>query len=403
MTYQYVAYNTSGEVVKGKLSAATEEAATELLGYAGYQTISLKAYVPFFNMEKLMASLSSEIKPAEIILLYRQMAMLLESGINISASLELLQEGARNRTLRKVLGEVASDIRGGNQLSTALLKYPKIFPPTYCQLLGVGEQSGNLETVLVQVADYMEKEAATTKETKSALMMPGITAVIAVVVIGLLIVFILPSLAGMYEQLGTELPPLAQMMITLGEQAKSNALYLFLAIVVIVGSVILYIKTPGGRYNWDKMQLNIPRMGQVLLLTELARYCRSMSLLFRAGMPLPEVIPMLIRGSSNKVLAKALTDVQEEMLKGEGLARPMSKNKLFLPMMVQMIKVGEETGNLEVTLLAVARSYEAEAEDKIHAIIALLPPAMTVIIGGVVGLIAVTLMSAMTSMYGEGF
>ena len=402
MVYKYVAYNEKRELVKGKLSAATEEAATELLDCAGYQAISLKVYVSFFNMDKLLASLSP-VKPTEIILLYRQLAMLLESGTDIAAALDLLHEQAANRTLKKILGEVVSDVRSGNQLSTALLKHPKAFSTTYCQLLGVGEQSGNLETVLNQVADYMERETATAKETKNALMMPAITAVIAVVVIGLLIIFILPSLAGMYEALGTELPPIALMLITLGEQAKSNALYLFLAAVVIVGSVIFYIKTPGGRYQWDKMLLSLPRLGRVRLLSELARYCRSMSLLYHAGMPLTEVMSMLIRGSNNKVLAKALTGVREDMVKGEGLSRPMAKNKLFLPMMVQMVKVGEETGNLDVTLLAVARSYEAEAEDKIHSIIALLPPAMTLIIGGVVGLIAVTLMSAMTSMYGEGF
>ncbi len=399
MAYQYVAYNTGGAVVKGKLSAATEEAATELLDYAGYQVISLKPYVPFFNMEKLMASLSAEIKPAEIVLLYRQLAMLLESGINIAAALELLQEGANNRTLKKVLGEVVSDIRGGNQLSTALLKYPKVFPSVYCQLVSVGEQSGNLEIVLNQVADYMEKEAITTKETKSALMMPGITAVIAVIVVGLLITFILPTFAGMYEQLGTELPPIVTKLIALGDQVKNNWLYILLVAAAVIGAVMYYIKTPGGKYQWDKMQLKLPRIGQVRLLTELARYCRSMSLLFRAGMPLTEVMPLLIKSSGNSVLAKALTEVQEEMLKGEGLSRPMGKNKLFLPMMVQMVKVGEETGNLESTLLAVARSYEAEAQDKIHAIIALIPPVLTVVIGGVVGAIAVTMMSAMTSMY----
>ncbi|MBA7630830.1 putative type II secretion system protein F [subsurface metagenome] len=399
MAYQYVAYNTKGEVVKGKLSAATEEAATELLGYAGYRTVSLKPYVPFFNMGKLMDSLSAEIKTAEVVLLYRQLAMLLESGINIAASLELLQEGASNRTLKKVLGEVVSDVRGGTQLSTSLLKYPKAFPAVYCQLVSVGEQSGNLEVVLNQVADYMEKEAVTTKETKGALMMPGITAVIAVVVIGLLLTFILPTFAGMYEQLGTELPPIVTTLITLGEQGKSNALYILLAVAAIIASVMLYIKTPGGRYQRDKMLLSIPKIGQVRLLTELARYCRSMSLLFRAGMPLTEVMPMLIKGSDNKVLANALTEVQKDMLKGEGLSQPMAKNKLFLPMMVQMVKVGEETGNLEATLLAVARSYEAEAQDKIHAIIALIPPVLTIVIGVVVGALAVTMMSAMTSMY----
>ncbi|MBI3040711.1 MAG: type II secretion system F family protein [Chloroflexi bacterium] len=402
MAYQYVAYNKRGEVVKGKLSAATEEAATELLGYAGYQPVSLKPYVSFFNIDKLTASLF-EIKVAEIILLYRQLAMLLEAGTNIATSLELLQAGTRNRALRRVLSGVISDVRGGTQLSTALLKHPKVFSPIYCQLLGVGEQGGNLELVLNQIADYMEKEATTIKETKSALMMPAITAVIAVVVVGLLVTFILPTFAGMYESLGVQLPPIARIFLALGEQAKSQALYLFLGVATIIGLVLIYIKTPRGRYLWDKMLLKLPRVGQVRLLSELARYCRSMALLFRAGMPLTEIMPMLIRSSNNKVLAKALTDVEQEMLKGEGLSQPMAKNKLFLPMMVQMVRVGEESGNLEATLLAVARSYEAEAEDKIRSLITLIPPAMTLIIGGMVGLIAVTLMSAMTSMYSEGF
>ncbi|MBA7620636.1 putative type II secretion system protein F [subsurface metagenome] len=402
MIYKYVAYNEKRELVKGKLPAATEEAATELLGYAGYQAISLKPYVPFFNMDKLSASLF-QVSLTEIILLYRQVAMLLESGTDIAASLDLLQQQATNRALKKVLAEVTSDVRGGNQFSVALEKHPKIFPSVHCRLLSVGEQSGDLESVLRQVADYMEKEAATAKETKGALMMPAITAVIAVIVIGLLIMFILPSFAGMYESLGTELPPMALMLITLGEQARSHGMYILLAVLVLAGAVFFYIKTPGGRYNWDRMLLKLPLLGRVRQLTELARCCRSLSLLFRTGLPLPEAMSMAIQSSGNRVLAKALGNVQQDMVKGEGLSRPMAKNKLFLPMMVQMVKVGEETGNLDVTLLAVARSYEAEAEDKIRSIIALLPPAMTLIIGGVVGLIAVTLMSAMTSMYGEGF
>ena len=402
MIYKYVAYNEKRELVKGKLPAATEEAATELLGYAGYQAISLKPYVPFFNMDKLSASLF-QVRLTEIILLYRQVAMLLESGTDIAASLDLLQQQATNRALKKVLAEVTSDVRSGNQFSVALEKHPKIFPSVHCRLLSVGEQSGDLESVLRQVADYMEKEAATAKETKGALMMPAITAVIAVIVIGLLTMFILPSFAGMYESLGTELPPMALMLITLGEQARSHGMYILLAVLVLAGAVFFYIKTPGGRYNWDRMLLKLPLLGRVRQLTELARCCRSLSLLFRTGLPLPEAMSMAIQSSGNRVLAKALGNVQQDMVKGEGLSRPMAKNKLFLPMMVQMVKVGEETGNLDVTLLAVARSYEAEAEDKIRSLIALLPPAMTLIIGGVVGLIAVTLMSAMTAMYGEAF
>ena len=152
MVFQYVAYNEKGEVVKGKVPAKNEEAASDLLGYAGYQAISLKPYIPFLNVEKLIASLF-QVKPADIILIYRQLAMLMESGIDIVASLELLQEQAANRALKKVLDDVISDLRTGHQLSKALSKHPHIFSPIYCQLIGVGEQSGDLETVLKQVAD----------------------------------------------------------------------------------------------------------------------------------------------------------------------------------------------------------------------------------------------------------
>ena len=401
MVYQYVAYNESGEIVKGKLSAISDEAATELLNYAGYRAINLKPYIPFFNLDKLTEGLF-QVKPTEIILLYRQLAMLLESGIDIVASLELLREQTANRAMKKALGQVVTDLRGGSQLSVALGKNRKIFPPTYCRLLGVGEQSGELETVLKQVADYMEKEAATSKETKNALMYPVITLIVTIVVVGILVTFVLPSFGSLYSSLGVELPTMARILIDIGNKAQSQGMYLLLAVLVIVGSLFLYIKTPGGRNKLDKLVLRLPLVGRVKHLSELARCCRSMSILFRTGLPLTEAMPLVAQSSGNRVMAKALLDVQQDMIKGEGLSKPMAKNKLFLPMMVQMVRVGEETGNLDVTLLAVARSYEAEAEDKMHSLIALIPPAMTLFMGLLIGFIAVTLMSAMTAMYGQG-
>ncbi len=397
MAYQYVAYNTKGSVVKGKLQAPNDKAASELLSLAGYQVINLKPFIPFFDKDKWADSLYT-VKTSEIVLLYRQLAMLLECGTNIGASMEMLQEQISNPLLKKVLRGATAEVRGGSQLSVALAKYPKIFRTDYCQLLGVGEQGGNLELLLRQVADYMEKEETTSKQVKGALMMPSIIAVAAVVVVGLMVTLVLPEFGKMYTSLGAELPPLAKGMIALGEGAKKNGLFVLLGLAAIGGGIAYYIKTPRGRYQWDKLQLHLPLMGRVALLSELSRCCRSMTLLFRAGMPLSEVLPMVIKGSGNKVVAEALTNVQKDMLKGEGLSGPMSKNKLFLPMLVQMVKVGEETGSLEITLQAVAQSYESEAGDKIHALIALIEPAMTIGIGGVVGLIAVTLMSAMYSM-----
>ncbi len=402
MVFQYVAYNEKGELVKGKLPATNEEAANDLLGYAGYQAISLKPYIPFLNFEKLTAGLS-KVKPSDIILIYRQLAMLLESGIDIVASLELLQEQATNHSLKRVLEDVIADLRTGNQLSRALSKHPHVFSPIYCQLIGVGEQSGDLETVLKQVADYMEKEVTTTKETKNALMYPVITSVVTVVVIIVLVTFVLPQFGTMYSSLGAEMPAPAKLLIDFSTKLKEYWVYLMLGTLAVLVLAYSYIKTPKGRAKWDRLVLRLPVLGKVCHLSELSRLCRSMSLLFRTGLPLTEIIPLLIQSSRNQALSEALGGVQQDMIKGEGISQPMTKSKLFLPMMVQMVRVGEETGNLDVTLLAVARSYEAEAEDKTRSLISLIQPAMTLIIGLVIAALALSLVSAMYSIYGQGF
>ena len=402
MVFQYVAYNEKGEVVKGKLPATNEEAANDLLGYAGYQAISLKPYIPFLNIEKLTAGLF-QVKPRDIILIYRQLAMLLESGIDIVASLELLQEQAANRALKRVLDDVISDLRTGHQLSKALSKHPHVFSPIYCQLIGVGEQSGDLETVLKQVADYMEKEITTAKETKSALMYPVITSLVTVGVVAVLVTFVLPQFGDMYGSLGIEMPASARLLIDFSRKLNEYWVYLMLGILSIVVAAYLYIRKPEGRAKWDRLTLRLPVLGRVCHLNELSRICRSMSLLFRTGLPLTEILPLLIQSSRNRALSEALSGVQQDMIKGEGISRPMTKNKLFLPMMVQMVRVGEETGNLDVTLLAVARSYEAESEDKTRSLISLIQPAMTLIIGMVIAALSVSLVSAMYSIYGQGF
>ncbi len=399
MVYQYVAYNERGEIVKGKLSAASEEAATELLDFAGYQTVNLKPRFSFINFDRLLASLSPP-KTNEIVFFYRQLAMLLESGIDITTGLDLLRSQASNRNFRRILGAVVSELGRGNQLSAALSRHPSVFSSLYCRLLGVGEQSGNLEVVLNQIADYMEKEVETTKSVQRALLYPVITSIVAFIVLVLLVVFVLPSFGSLYDSLGIELPVLVSGLIGFTGKVREYGLYVLLGLLVVIMTTIIYIKTPGGRYQRDRLQLKLPLMGRINHVNELARYCRSMSLLFRTGLPMTEVISLIVQGSGNLAMARVLADVQHDMLAGEGLSRPMLKHGLFLPMMVQMVRIGEETGNLDVTLLAVARSYEAEADNKTQALVALIQPAMTLVIGVVIGVIALSVTSAIYSVYG---
>ncbi len=400
MDYTYVAYTQDRRLVKGKLSAANEDAAAGLLGYGGYQVLSLKQVVPFLD-KGMLAGRFSRVKPAEMVMFSRQLALLLESGIDIVTSLELLQNQTTNQTLKRVIVEVVSDIRGGSSLSAALSKHPRAFSQLYHRAISAGEQGGNLEEVLRQMADHIERAATTGKKVKNALRYPIIVFIVAIVVVGLLVTFVLPTFTTLYTSFGTELPLLPKLLIGLTDWFSRYGIYLVLGIVGIIGGIFAYTKTPDGQTWWHKLQLSLPVFGRINLLNQLSRCCRTMSLLFKVGVPLPEIMAVVIYGTTNKIMAEALTEVRQELIRGEGLSRPMSRRRLFLPLMVQMVGVGEETGNLDKTLATVAQAYEAEAEDKTSSAVALIQPAMTIVIGGIVAFIAIALVSAMYSIYGQ--
>jgi len=401
MEYNYIASaEESGKTVRGRLSASSEEAAADLLGYAGYRVISLKPFIPFFSFGKLWLRLSPA-KSTEIVLFSRQLALLLESGTDIISTLELLQTQSTNRSMKRVIAEVIADLHSGSPLSVALDKHPETFPPMYCRSVAVGEQTGGLDTVLRQMADHMEKESKAKKGVKNALTYPIIVLILAIGVIGFLVAFVLPAFTGLYSAFNVELPLLPRMLMAATEWLQSYGLFL-LAVIAIAGVVGFgYVRTPAGKYHWDGLSLKMPMLGRINLLNELSRCCRSMSLLVGTGLALPEIMSLVIQGSDNKVVTKALSDVREDMIRGEGLSRPMAKRHLFLPMMVQMVGVGEETGNLDATLLTVAQSYETEAEDKTQSFIAFIQPAITIFIGLLIGFIALCLISTMYSIYGQ--
>jgi type IV pilus assembly protein PilC len=400
MDFAYTAYTEDKKLVRGKVSAPTEEAASELLGYGGYRVVSLKSAMPLINKEKLLAQFS-QIKPLEIVMFSRQLALLLESGTDIVTALDLLQDQIDNQTLASIVAEVASDIRGGSSLSKALSKHPRAFSKMYYQSISAGEQGGNLEVVLRQMADYMEKSVVTQKQIKGALTYPIIVVVAAIVVVLLLVTFVFPTFAGLYSQFGVDLPLPTRILIGITNWFEAYGLYLLLGILIAVAAIYIYIRTPDGRYRWDKMMLSVPVIGRIVHLAELARSCRTMSMLVRIGLPLPEVLSMTIGASNNKFVIENLTKVQQDLIRGEGLSRPMAKRELFLPLMTQMVRVGEETGNLEDTLATVADNFEVIAADKTKAAIALIQPMLTIFIGLVVGFLVLAMFSAMYSIYGQ--
>jgi type IV pilus assembly protein PilC len=400
MDFAYTAYTEDKKLVKGKVSAINEETASELLSYGGYQVLSLKSSVPLLNIGKLMGRFS-KIKTTEIVMFSRQLALLLESGTDIVTALDLLRDQIANKTLKKIAGELASDIRGGSALSTAMSKYPQAFSQMYYRAISAGEQGGNLEVVLRQMADYMEKAVVTQKQIKSALTYPVIVFIIAIGVVAVLVTKVFPTFANLYSQFGAELPLPTRMLIGITHWANHYGLYLLLGVVIAVAAIFIYIRTPAGRYRWDTMMLHVPVFGRIIQLGELSRCCRTMAMLVKIGLSLPDVMAMAIHSSSNKFVVENLTGVQQELIRGEGLSKPMAKRKLFLPLMTQMVSVGEETGNLENTLTTVADNFDMEAGDKTKAAVGLITPMVTIFIGVVIGFVVIAMFSAMYSIYSQ--
>jgi type IV pilus assembly protein PilC len=388
MNYSYLGYNNDRQIVKGKVSAADEQAALSMLSNIGYRVVSLKPASGFMSLS--MDIFPAKVKVAEMVTFSRQLALLLESGVSIIQGLELLESQSTDKTLKKVLIQVVNDLRGGKSLSAAMSQHPGVFSKLYCKMISVGEQTGALETVLRSLANYTERQSASLAKIKQAMLYPVVVFCLAIVVAIIMLVVLLPPLVEMFSKLGGQLPLPTRILLGIMAFLSSYGVYLFLGIIILAVVGFLYNRTPNGRYNRDKMMLKIPLIGRLNLVTELARAARSLSILFRAGLPLPEVMALTIQATGNRVVARALSEVEQGMLRGQGMAKPMSNNRVFLPMMVEMTKVGEETGNLDESLVLVADNFEIEADRRTQTLLSMIEPVMTIVMGLGVGFLAIS-------------
>ncbi len=226
---------------------------------------------------------------------------------------------------------------------------------------------------------------------KQALTYPAIVFCLGIVVAGVMITVLLPPLVNMFNRLGCQLPITTRALLALFDLLHKYGAYLLVTAIAIGTVGFMYARTPAGRYNRDRLILRLPIFGRLGLVSELARSCRNLSLLFGAGLPLPEVMNLTSQASGNRVVAKALSEVERDMLKGEGLAGPMKKRPVFLPLMVEMTRVGEETGNLDQTLITVAENYEIEADRRTQTLLSMIEPVMTIAMGLGVGFLALSI------------
>ncbi len=400
ISYRYEAAISTGKIVKGTIKAAGEIEAERQLIAQGYHPINVEIVPSMFSLEEALPSLF-QVKPQEVIVFSRQLATLLRSGISLLPALDILHgQVTTGRAFRKILGSVIDDIHGGGSFTQAVVKHPKVFNEIYCRTIAVGEQTGNMETVLNRMADYMEKQGETAKKVGGALTYPMMVLGVGVVVGIVLMTVVMPQMMSMFKSVGVQLPLPTRILIGVSETLTNYPLY-FVGGGAVLGAVILWlVKQPTGRRILDRARLTAPIIGIPTLMGELGRLSRSMSVLINAGLNLQAIMEIMPQSSNNRVIRDALNQVNERFILGEGLSEPMSRISIFPPLMVQMVAVGEESNTLDFTLGVLADFYEATAEEKTKTMVGMIGPLSTIFIAIFVGFIAISVLMPMYSLTG---
>ena len=398
MAYQFKAYTLDKRIVQGTIDAASEIMAEEALYRAGYnRVLSLKETRPGLSLERLIPTFFG-VKAQDVIDLSRQLATLIESGVTILTALQLLEEQSFRAAFRKVIAGLVNELRGGSSLSQALSKYPQVFSYTYCQVVRASEQAGNLEVGLRQIAGYMEKQAATKKKIRSALAYPIMVLLMAIGVFALLITVALPPLVGLFTALGTELPWTTRLLIAISGFLINYKFYLLVGVLIVVVSIIGYLRLPAGKLTMDRLMLKLPLIGPINIQRNVGHFCRTASMLLKAGLLLPQTMNIVIQTVGNRIIRQVLREVREKLVQGQGLSQPMATIDLFPRLLVEMVSVGEKTGNLDSTLATLGDYYEQRVDQRVNTLISMIGPALTVGVGLVVAFIALSMITPLYSI-----
>lgn len=400
MAFKYVAIAPTGEQVSGQIDVPDEAQAERALWDASYRVISIRKERQLPGLQKILPSLYG-VKKRSLITFSRQLATLLESGVPVMRCLELLEEQSTSKPLAAAIRGISRDIRGGSTFADSIRGFPEVFPTLYPRMVELGERTGRLEQMLNQLADYMEREEAVLKRVRGAFMYPGFICLLAIGVAALLMTTALPALTGLFDEFGGDLPLPTRILMGLSDFMAAYRMQVFGAILLGLLLITLAAGQPWGKRFIHKMQITAPVIKDVTLSANAARFSRTLALMLRAGLPLTEVMDMLVKTTDNTILRERVAGVRQKLIDGEGLSGPMADAEIFPPMLVQMVAVGEETGTLDANLDITADYYSREVDSKVDAMAATLTPILTLIVGVVVGFVALALIMPMYSMIGN--
>ncbi|MGA9348543.1 MAG: type II secretion system F family protein [Anaerolineae bacterium] len=399
MPYRYVVYTKTGELVQGTINVTSEAMAEKALWRSDYIIVRLRPMRAGHALAELMPSFFG-VKTRDLIVFSRQLATLIESGISILAGLQMLEEQVSSKALKRALQKVIEDVQEGETLSGAMKKHPMAFPSIYSRMIELGERMGNMEAALRQVAAYMEKGEALTSKLKGAMVYPAFILLMAVGVAFLMLTTTLPAMMGLFAEFNTELPLPTRILIAVTDFTTVYRTNIMLGAFLVVILIALYMRTSIGRRQRDLLLLKIPIVGAINVQGNISRLCHTMSILLRAGLPMAEIMDLIVQTMENVIFSQALGRVRTEMMQGHGLSRPISQEKIFPSLLAQMVRVGEETGALDSNLETLAVFYEEEADRKIKVLTGMMEPLLMLFVGGMVGFLAVAVIMPMYTLMG---
>ncbi len=370
-----------GKKVKGESNAANPSVVKADLRRQGIKPLKVRKKSTLFSSTK-----KKKITAKDIAVFMRQLATMMSAGVPLVQSFEIIGRGHENPSMQELVLSIKSDVESGSTLASSLAKHPLYFDELVCNLVVAGEQAGILEGLLDKIATYKEKTEALKAKIKKALTYPTAVIVVAFVVTAILLVFVVPTFQELFEGFGADLPAFTQMVINLSEWMQNNW---WMLIIAIVGGIYGFIqakkRSPKFAHGLDRFVLKMPIIGEILTKAIIARYARTLSTMFAAGVPLVEAMESVAGAAGNAVYSKAILQMRDNVATGQQLQLSMTQTGLFPNMVIQMVAIGEESGSLDAMLAKVADFYEQEVDDAVDNLSSLLEPLIMAVLGILVG------------------
>lgn len=337
------------------------------------------------------------VSTADLVLFSRQLATFLKVGVPITEAIRLLRSGTRSGAFRTALDDVNDDLDEGESFSIAISHHPHIFNQLYVDMVRAAEYSGSLEKVLLQIAIYLQRQDSAIKKLRSAMIYPAIIMTLAFVVCGVLIVVVLPNFVALFNEFHSELPLPTKVLLAVGTFSEQWRLEIVGGALVLIFGTFLFLQSKPGHIFWDHLIIRLPVLGTIVVFSIVERFTRTLGTMLRAGIPISQTFDVAAASAGNIRYKRGLEAVRQRMVTGDGFSEPLAATGLFMPMVLRMVRVGEETGTLDQSLDQIADFLAEEMDYKVRNMIALMEPSLIIAVGAAVGFVAV---SVILPMYG---